>query len=230
MYCRVIARRYGECLEGEELALCDGCAGALGVEYAFEQAVLSLGGHYHGVGEVFGGSAYERYAAYVDFLDDVLLGSSRCHGGFKRIQVDNHKVDGRNGVLFKLGAVAFVVAAGEYSAEHLGVERLDASAQNRGIPGKVFYGIAGYAERFDKGTRAARGKQAHAVAMQFANYRLDAGLVEDRNKSAFYFLVIRLLVHLSVILLLKRKITKNMRIRASDRGVKIRIKNVRYAH
>ena len=121
----------------------------------------------------------------------------------QRIQVDNHRVDGRNGVLFKLGAVAFVVAAGEYSAEHQqGWSVLTRRPKSR-IPGKVFYGIAGYAERFDKGTRAARGKRAHAVAMQFANYRLDAGLVEDRNKSAFYFLVIRLLVHLSVILLFK---------------------------
>ena len=147
--CRVILRRYGECLLSEETALFECRGGTVAVEYALQKSELFHGSHDDCVGEVFGGGADKGYAAYVDFLDDVLLRSTGGYGILKGIQVYNHEVDSGYFVLGELGAVTLVVAACEDAAEHLGMECLYAASENRGIACEVFNGLAGYAETLD---------------------------------------------------------------------------------
>ncbi len=118
--------------------------------HACEGGVLGFRCHYSHVVEVFGSGADERYAAYVYFFYDVGFGSARCHSCFKRIEVDDYQVDGRNFIFAALGNVVLIVAAVENTAEDFRMKSLNATAQNRWVTGKVFYRFTFIAKRFYK--------------------------------------------------------------------------------
>ena len=167
---RVVARRYGKRLFGEPVTVVERRCRAFLVEELQQRSVLRFGSYDDDVLEIFGGGAYQRYAAYVYFLDDSALVGSRSDGFFKGIEIDDDEVDFGNFVFGNLPAVAVVVAAVENAAEYFGVQGFHPTAQYRGIAGEALYGAAGYAQRLDESLRAAGGDKFHALGVQFFQY------------------------------------------------------------
>ncbi len=90
------------------------------------------------MGVVLGGRADQGGAADVDVFDR--FGPGRVgagDGGLKRIEVDDDQVDRQEALPLEGGEVVGLVAPGQDSAVDLGVQRLDATAENFGLAGVV---------------------------------------------------------------------------------------------
>ena len=81
-----------------------------------------------------------------------------------------------------LGLVFGQLATAQDAAKHLGMECLDAAAQDGGVGRDVLYLGAGVAQRLDKGLCAAGREELHTILMQFGQDFLQAVFVEDRNQ------------------------------------------------
>ena len=143
---RVVVRRHAEGFFGKPAPFFERGVGSAFHQDVAQRLVLCLRGHDDHVVVVLGSGAYERDAAYVDFLDDVGFGGSAGHGGLERIEVDNHEVYFGDFIFFNLLAVLLQGAAAQDASEYFGVQCLDASAQDGGIRGEVFHCLAGVAQ------------------------------------------------------------------------------------
>ena len=104
-----------------------------------ELVVLVDRGNDDDVLEVFGSGTNQRDSSDVDLFDDGLFFGTRSDGLFERIEVDDHRVDFGNLILSGLFLVLRVVATGQNTAEHFGVQGLDASSENRRITRQALY-------------------------------------------------------------------------------------------
>jgi hypothetical protein len=127
---------------------------------------------------VLGRGAQHRRAADVDLLDGVGQRDIRlCHGGFERVQVHHHQIDGLQSVLLEIRAVALVIAASEQAAVDPRVQRLHAAAEHLRAAGErldVHHLESGFAQRAG---RAARGHQLDAEFGESAGKVDEARLV-----------------------------------------------------
>ena len=162
----IVAAAHGKGFLGKPPALTFGRCRALSLEHVGQRGILGFGSHDDNVTPVFGGGTYKRYAAYVYLLDDIGIGGTGRHCGFKGIQVNDHQVYLRNLIAGYLLAVAGVLAAVEYAAEHLGMKSLHPTSKNRGVAGKILHRIAFISKRFYKRLRAAGRKELHAVLVE----------------------------------------------------------------
>lgn len=112
--------------------------------------VLGLGCHDNNVVIVFGSSADKRDTTYIYLFNNISVRCARFDCFSKGIEVNDNQVDGRDVVLSSLLAVAVIVAAVEYTTKHLGVQRFDSSAQNRGVTRNILNGRTLVAKAFDK--------------------------------------------------------------------------------
>ena len=127
---RVVAARHCESFAGEETALLLGRCCALSVENALKIGIELRRGHDCGVGEVLCSRTDKRDTAYIYFFDDIGFARAGSDSGFEGVEVDDNEVDAGNFIFFHLGYVAFVGAASEDAAEHLGMEGLDATSED----------------------------------------------------------------------------------------------------
>ena len=59
----------------------------MGVKDTFKKTELTLGGYDYNVVIILGGAADERYAAYVDFLDDIVVACARSNCCLEGVEV-----------------------------------------------------------------------------------------------------------------------------------------------
>ena len=100
----------------EHLAVLDVGLGTLAVKYVEQHTILGLARYDDNVLEVLCSGTDERYAAYVNLLDDIRIAGATGYGLLEWIKVDNHEVDGRYLILSHLIDVALIVAAGKYTS------------------------------------------------------------------------------------------------------------------
>ena len=166
---RVVVGRYAEGFLGKPAALLQRRRGATLHEDVAQRLVLRLRGHDDHVVVVLGCRADQRDAAYVDLLDDVCLGCAASHGRLERIEVHDDQVYFGDVIFLDLLLVLLQGATAEDAAENLGMQRLDAPAQDGGIGRQVFHRRARIAQRFDELACASRRKEFHAFFVQFGN-------------------------------------------------------------
>ena len=166
---RVVVGRYAEGFLGKPAALLQRRRGATLHEDVAQRLVLRLRGHDDHVVVVLGCRADQRDAAYVDLLDDVCLGCAAGHGRLERIEVHDDQVYFGDVIFLDLLLVLLQGATAEDAAENLGMQRLDAPAQDGGIGRQVFHRRARIAQRFDELACASRRKEFHAFFVQFGN-------------------------------------------------------------
>ena len=135
-------RAYAEGTGSEHTTVFDVGLGTLLVQDVEQHAVLGLAGHDHHILEVLGAGTNQRDAADVDLLDNVSLRGTTGHGLLEWIKVYDDEVDLRNLVLCHLLLVALVVATAQYASEHLRMQRLHTSAEDRGISRYILYLLA----------------------------------------------------------------------------------------
>ena len=141
--------------------------------------------------EVFGGGAYKRDSAYVDFFDNVRFRCALRHCLGKRVEVNDDHIDGFDAVASTFVTVLRVVAPTEYSAEDAGVKCLDASAQNRWVTGNIFYSIAPMATLLYPSAGTAGGEEPHAFVSEYGNNALQGFvLVIYRDECCMYMYVV----------------------------------------
>ena len=162
-------------------ALLERGAGTLGTDDAAQLSIFGLGGDDDHILEVLRTGTDERDAADVDLLDDVLGRSTAGHGLLERIEVDHHQVYLGYLVLRHLLAVALVVAARQYTSEHLRMERLHTATQDGGIGGHILHLLAFVALLFYKLLRAACRQEAHALVGELLQQLVESILVEHRD-------------------------------------------------
>ena len=194
----VVVAAYAEGMLGKLLALGQGGLCAAAGEDVVQHLVFGLARHDHHDVEVLGGSADERKAANVNLLDDVRLAGAAFHRIFKGVEVHHYEVNLGDSVLGHLLAVALQLAATQYAAEHLGVQRLDPAAQYGGIARQVLHLVALVAKALDETLRAARGEQLHALGIQLLQDALKPIFVIDGDECRLDFLSV---CHISVFFL-----------------------------
>ena len=150
-----------------------------------QRLIFGFGRHDDHIVEVFGCCTDEGDAADVDFFDDVGTACPIGYGLLKGIEVYHHEVDGRDVVLCHLLTVALQISTPEDAAEHLGVERLDASAEDGGVGGEIFYLLAGQAQTDDEVVGAAGGEKGHALGMKCAEEGFESVLVKHGDERRF---------------------------------------------
>ena len=135
------------------------------------------------VAVVLGRGAHERWPADVDVLDH--LGGRHARPGGRRgerVEVHRHDGDGRNAPLVEHGSVRGVVQVGEDAGVDLGVERLDAAAEDLGRPGQLAdlaHGDAGGAQHAGG---SAGGEDLEALRDETARKAFKAALVGNRDE------------------------------------------------
>ena len=171
----------GEPLAVGQFALC-----ALLLQQVEQSSVFSLGGHDDDVAEVLGSCTDEADATYVDFLDDVGLACTGSHRVLEGVEVHDDQVDVGDVVLLHLLAVALVLPAAQYAAEHFRVQRLHTSAQDAGVGCHVLHLAAGYAEALDESLGAARREKLYTFGVQCAQNLFQSVLMEYGNQGTSY--------------------------------------------
>ena len=127
--------------------------------------------HDNHVGEVFSRTSYQRYAAYIYLFYYFGIRSAAGHRFFKRVQVNDNDIYFRNGILLHLSLVRGIFPAGQYAAEYLRVQSLNAPAEYGRIRSEILYRSYRYLKRFYEFLRAAGGVKFHPVFVQAAYYR-----------------------------------------------------------
>src|SRR5690606_35221886 len=126
----------------------------------------------------------EADAADVDLFDDLIFGTAGGHGGFEGVQVHDHQVDGRDGVLLQLGHVAGQPAPPQDPAEDLRMEGLHAAPEDARVVGEGFNGGHGHAQAGDEVLGATGGEDVDAQPVQLTNDGLQPILVEHGDQGA----------------------------------------------
>ena len=128
---------------------------------------------------VLGSTSDHGGTADVNVLDGVLHRHVRfCNRLAERIEVDAHKVDGSDPVLFKLAHVVRKVTTGQKGSVNLRMEGLDPAVTDFREAGHVAYAGDGQSCLFQHLHRPAGGKQLptqrHKFAGEFNHARLVA--------------------------------------------------------
>ena len=177
----IISRRNGKCLFGKPITIFQRRGSAFFIEHIQKRSILRFGSDNNDIFEVLGSSPDKRDTAYIDFFDDGTFVGARSHRFFKRIKIDNDKIDLGNIVFGDLSTVALFFPTIEYTAEDLRVQRFHTTAQNRGITGETFDTAARYPQRLDKRLCTTGRNKFHAIGMQFINNFVQPVFVINRN-------------------------------------------------
>ena len=132
-------RAYAKGALRKHLAILDVGLSTLLLQDVEKHAVLSLARHDDHVLEVLGSGTDQGDTAYVDFLDDVGITCTACHGLLEWIQVNDNEVDGRNLLFLHLLLVALVVTASQDSSKYFRVKSFHTATQDGRICGNIFY-------------------------------------------------------------------------------------------
>ena len=118
--------------------------------------ILLLRSHDDDIIVILGSRTNQRDAAYINFFDNRLMVGTAGYGSLEGIEIHNHQVNLRNFIFLNLLHILLQSAATEDATEHLRMQRLHASAQNRGIGSEVFHRLAGIAQRLNELACTAR--------------------------------------------------------------------------
>ena len=137
--------------------------------YYAEQFFPEHGIHYIAIGDNFDTERENIMAPFLFAMNEVYL---------------------RDFVLCHLGAVALVVAACQYAAEHFRVERLYAAAEYRRVGGHVLHLAALVAKRLDEALRAAGREELHALRVELLKQLFQPVFVEHGDKRGLDFFLV----------------------------------------
>ena len=117
----IVVGGYLESLRGKIASVLQGGGAGLGLQFGGQLFVLIFGGDDGHVLEILCCSADQGDAADVYFFDDICFRCSRGNCFFKRIQIHNHEVNGRDVVGGSLRDIALVVSTLEDASKNLGM-------------------------------------------------------------------------------------------------------------
>src|SRR5690606_32529029 len=124
----------------------------------------------------------ERYSTDVNLFDHVGFGLTRRHCFGKWIEIDDDEVNRGHVKSAGLFFVNFVSATEQDSAKDRRVKRLDAAAENGGIPCERFNRGDGMPEFLDEGLGTTRGNKGCPVPGKLLDDGLEFLFVKNRNQ------------------------------------------------
>ena len=130
---------------------------------------------------VFRTGTNQRYAANVDFFNDVFLTSTRSHRFGKRVEVNHHQIVQWDFVLRNFRHVLCQFSACQNAAKNLGMQCLNTSAQNTWVTSDVFNGNARDAKIFNELPCSTGRIQCDIFFVQCLHDFVEAVFVKYRN-------------------------------------------------
>ena len=137
------------------------------------------------MGMVFGGSPHHRWSANVDLFDGLIPAHTGFgDGGFKRVEIHHHQLDGRDVLGLHVGLVGRLAGAAQDAAVDAWVQGLDPAPQDFGGSG-VFRHLGDGEPCIGQAfCGAAAGEQLEAMAFhQGAGQRFNPLFVRHTQQS-----------------------------------------------
>ena len=114
----------------KHLTVFDVCLSTFLIQYVKQYAVLCLARYDHHILEVLGTCTDERDTTYVNLLNNIIGRRTTGNRLFKRLEVDNHQVNGRYLIFAHLGYIAFISTTCKDTSEYFRMKCLHTTSKN----------------------------------------------------------------------------------------------------